>query len=194
VAWAPDYITLAQLKSPRLDMDPMDTSEDAELATHVTAASRAVDDWCHRQFGKVDTSEARYYEGVWDVRLCTYVHEIDDLYSATGLAVVNSTGAAVTGSTLWPRNALLKGMVHTQLRCSAPCITVTSSFWGWSAVPAPAVEATLIQASRLAKRKASPFGVAGSPSQGSELRLLARLDPDVVTTLGRQWRREVWAR
>ena len=40
-----------------------------------------------------------------------------------------------------------------------------------------------IQASRLAARRGSPWGIAGSPTDGNEIRLLAQLDPDFKTTL-----------
>lgn len=49
--------------------------------------------------------------------------------------------------------------------------------------PEPVKLAAMIQASRLSKRRDSPFGVAGSPEFGSELRLLSKLDPDVETLL-----------
>lgn len=50
--------------------------------------------------------------------------------------------------------------------------------------PEPAVvKATLIQAQRLYRRKDSPFGIAGSPGAGGELRLLQRMDPDVETLI-----------
>ena len=54
-------------------------------------------------------------------------------------------------------------------------------------------EATLLQASRLAARRDSPFGVAGSPDAGSEMRLLARVDPDVAVAL-EPYRRRIWTR
>lgn len=47
------------------------------------------------------------------------------------------------------------------------------------AVPVSIHFATLVQAARLVKRRDAPFGVVGSPEMGNELRLLARLDPDV---------------
>jgi hypothetical protein len=49
--------------------------------------------------------------------------------------------------------------------------------------PAPVKLACMLQASRLVKRRDSPFGVAGSPEFGSELRLLSKLDPDVENLL-----------
>lgn len=50
--------------------------------------------------------------------------------------------------------------------------------------------ATLLQAARFFKRKGAPFGIAGSPEMGSELRLLSRLDPDVELMLFGQ--RRIW--
>lgn len=50
--------------------------------------------------------------------------------------------------------------------------------------PASVKLATMIQGSRWAKRRDSPFGIAGSPEMGNEMRLLARIDPDVAVLLG----------
>jgi hypothetical protein len=71
-------------------------------------------------------------------------------------------------------------------------MTVTSDKWGWPTVPTPAKVATMLQTARLAARRDSPFGIAGSPSEGSELRLLATLDPDLKTSLT-AFRRDWWA-
>ncbi|MDX2921298.1 hypothetical protein PV370_25695, partial [Streptomyces sp. NE06-03C] len=49
--------------------------------------------------------------------------------------------------------------------------------WGWPAVPDEIVQATLIQAARLYKRKDSPEGVTGSAEWG--VVRLSRRDPDV---------------
>lgn len=51
-------------------------------------------------------------------------------------------------------------------------------------VPSTIKLATLMQAGRWAKRRDAPFGIAGSPETGSEMRLLAKLDPDVEVMLG----------
>lgn len=61
------------------------------------------------------------------------------------------------------------------------CGTTNAQF---SPVPSMVKLATQLQASRWAKRRDAPFGIAGSPEMGSELRLLARLDPDVEILLG----------
>jgi hypothetical protein len=63
-------------------------------------------------------------------------------------------------------------------------VSITAN-WGWSTVPTEVKQACLIQASRIFARRNSPFGVAGSPELGSEVRLLAKLDPDVQLLLRR---------
>lgn len=55
---------------------------------------------------------------------------------------------------------------------------------GEAAVPEAVVNACLLQASRYWSRRSAPFGVAGSPELGNELRLLNKLDPDVEVLLG----------
>jgi hypothetical protein len=41
----------------------------------------------------------------------------------------------------------------------------------------------MLQASRFYARRDSPYGVAGSPDLGSEVRLLSKVDPDVAVSL-----------
>jgi hypothetical protein len=102
-------------------------------------------------------------------------------------------GTALTDYTLEPRNAATKTRPWTRLavaRASAvqptgcePELGGTAQ-WGWTAVPVPVTLACRLQASRFNARRDSPYGVAGSPDQGgSELRLLARVDPDVGVSL-----------
>jgi hypothetical protein len=185
--WAPDYITLAELKS---FVRVSDTADDVELALDVSAASRAVDRSTGRQFGQVAAPEARSYPVRWDRRRSLWVADIDDLQTTTGL-----TG--VTGYTLEPRNAVSVGLAWVQMtfkddpRDADGYITPTAS-WGWSAVPSAVKLATRLQGSRFAARRDSPYGVAGSPQQGNELRLLARVDPDVAVSL-RYYTRDWWA-
>ena len=58
MAWAPDYITTEELKA---SLRISDTVDDAELPAVVTAASRAIDQHCNRQFGKVDAPVQRFW-------------------------------------------------------------------------------------------------------------------------------------
>ncbi|TCC26727.1 phage gp6-like head-tail connector protein [Kribbella speibonae] len=189
MAWAPDYVTATDLKG---FLDIPDTTDDAKLAFAITAASRAIDKHCNRQFGLLSAVEDRVYTARWDVALGKYVLDLDDLMTTTGLVI--TAAAAVTDYTLRPSNADLNGKPWTRLvlnsggRASLDGVTVTAKF-GWTAVPVAIKQAAVLQASRLFKRKDAAFGVAGSPELGSELRLLAKVDPDVAVVLGPYQRR-----
>src|SRR5262245_55169857 len=194
MAWAPDYCTLAELKS-FVKIESSDTTDDTELGLAITAASRAVDQRCGgrngwRQFGKT-VLEQRFYDAYFNPRRGRWMAEIDDLVDLTGLDVQAATGA-VTLIRLEPINAVKKGKVFEQLvidpsspgKPSTTNLQLTiSALWGWNAVPATVKDATLLQASRFFARRTSPYGIAGSPDQGGELRLLSRVDPDVAVAL-----------
>jgi hypothetical protein len=203
MAWAPSYITSAQLHDD-LRIAIGDTVDDAMLGYAITAASRAIDQHCGRQFGQLAAPAARYYEPRWDRRQTRWVIPIDDLMTTTGLAVaadINDDGTYSTTLVLntdfqpFPWNAAADNVPWTALAGSKSLvfnppssvlfdrIVRVTAQWGWSAVPDVVVQATLIQAARFFKRRDAPFGVAGSPDMGSELRLLAKLDPDVQLLL-----------
>jgi len=90
-----------------------------------------------------------------------------------------------------PRKAVAKGKVWTHLVLGSAVaassddgdVEITAK-WGWTAVPTAVKQACLLQASRFMARRDSPYGIAGSPSDGSEMRLLATVDPDVRVSLG----------
>lgn len=184
--WAPDYATTAELRE-YVTRDGS-TVDDTFLALALTAGSRAVDRACNRQFGSVTPVQARKYSAVWDRRRCRWVISVDDLMDATGLTVAVEAGT-ITPTVLQPVNAPQTGKPWTRLVVDPDAtvrptgleedeVTVTA-LWGWTAVPNTIKQATLLQASRIIKRRDAPFGVAGSPEMGSELRLLAKVDPDV---------------
>jgi uncharacterized phiE125 gp8 family phage protein len=190
MVWAPDYVTAAELKS---FLRITDTADDAELALAITTASRAVDGFCHRQFGQVASAEERSYTAYWDRRAGVWVVGFDDLQDITGLDVQVEAGE-IDAYTLEPVNAAQQDRPFTRLRVDADSaakpttethgVTI-SAVWGWDAVPVPVEQATLLQASRFHARRFSPYGIAGSPESGSEMRLLAKLDPDVELALAR---------
>lgn len=200
MAWAPDYATSAELAAyVRIG----DSADDVQLALAVAAASRAVDRSTHRQFGLVAAPEGRLFAAEWDAGARWWVVPMDDLMTVEGLAVavdVDDAGAggmAVTGYQLAPLNAQLTGRPWEQLLIGHAAsgrpsqtarVRVTARF-GWSGVPPTVKQATLLQASRLLARRDAPFGVAGSPEAGSELRLLAKVDPDVAVILSEYRRR-----
>jgi len=182
VAWKPDYITAAQAKA-HLRID--DAVDDTELGVWITAASRAIDDATNRQFGQLGVAAARTYRRppAYDVTTGLYLVEIDDVQDTTGMLV---DGTAVDQvATLLPDNAPADGRPYERLgfdyRPTMP--VVVTAVWGWDAVPTQVVGACKLQVARFHARRDSPYGIAGSPDTGSEMRLLARLDPDVRVAL-----------
>ena len=199
MTWAPDYLTLPEAK---LYLGVTDAVDDAQITGWITAASRAIDKRCNRQFGSLAAPAARTYRRVpyYDPASGLWVLDIDDLQSSTGLTV-NGVAYASSGAVLLPDNAPADGRPWTAVGFiiqpfpqapGVPQSNVLVAPWGWTAVPAQVPMAAKLQISRWNSRRDSPYGVAGSPEQGSEMRLLARLDPDVATTLaGLSRRRKV---
>lgn len=189
MAWAPDYVTTADLKAY---LRISDTDDDARVALAITAASRAVDRAVNRQFGLVAAPEERTYTARWEKGRCRWVVEIDDLMTVTGLTITTTAGE-IDGYALQPGNAEFESVPWTRFvvhpdsavlpDATEDGVTVTAKY-GWTTVPVAVQQATLLQASRFFKRQDAPFGVAGSPDLGSELRLLAAVDPDVKVVLG----------
>lgn len=203
MALFPDYCTAAELKA---HLRITDTDDDTALGIAITAASRAIDHSCNRQFG-VSTAVARVYR--WDGQCIEGLRavQIDDLMSTTSLAValdLDQDGTweqSLTYQTdfdLYPWNAAgdVRPWTHVVFRRDAVAVpagcprelSVTGLF-GWTSVPTVVKDACLIQAARFFVRRDSPYGVTGSPEAGSELRLLDRLDPDVAVLLApvRRW-------
>lgn len=184
MAWAPGYTDADALRefitSQTVEVD----ADEANFPRAIAAASRAIDLQCRRQFGQVAAPEARRYRV--RRRGCYLVAAIDDLMTTTGLLVA---GQAVADPELTPLNADVEGKPWTAIEVDTTAVddrgrVEITAQWGWPTFPVAVVEACLLQASRLCARRGSPFGVAGSPDTGGgELRLLARVDPDVQVTL-----------
>jgi hypothetical protein len=192
MSWQPDYTTLSECKSFMGGISG--AQDDAALAAAISAASRAIDDYCGRQFGQAAAPVARYYDAV-----SSYTFAVDDLMDtddvtvSTDLAGDQSYSTAVDDFRFYPLNAPADGVPYTQMRLGDGVTygpVVVTARWGWLAVPAEIKYATLIQSSRIFKRKDAPFGILGSPEMGSELRLLAKLDPDVHVLL--TGKRRLW--
>ena len=83
-------------------------------------------------------------------------------------------GYPYTGVQVAPTGTVLFGFSPRGVRVTA--------IWGWPAVPAPIVEATALQATRLYKRKDAPFGVIGSTELG-QLMTISKIDPDVKSMI-----------
>jgi len=205
MAWAPSYAEVDDLRDfVRID----DSADDTVMSTALDAASRMIDHACDprpdhsRQFGKVDAPEDRYFtisvRGYDIAHAGQWVAETDDLATVVGLVVAVAAGVGaevytpVTGVAPLPRNALAHGQPFTSLSFAgssmpappllADAVKVTGA-WGWPEVPPTIHQACLLQASRLLARRDAPFGIAGSAETGSEMRLLAKVDPDVEAML-----------
>lgn len=201
--WAPSYASAAELRSFIADGT---TGSESELSLAVETASRSVDRATNRQFGKVEQIESRWYGAVYDSSSPYgpqrhWTVDIDDIMTADGLTVafgdgVNVVGEPLAGCIPTPVNAVVNGRPWTKLILpqsmsarSGQQVRVTGLF-GWTAVPDAIKLATMIQASRLFARRHAPFGILGSPESGGELRLLERLDADLMTSVAPY--RRVW--
>lgn len=185
MTWAPDYETEAVLA------DFVRTaSDDPYIAGYGTAASRAVDEACNRQFGQMAAAATLTYDATRAAQLDNgrWLLLVDDVQDLTGVTVTvdgTAVAAGVDGYQWWERNAAAFGVPYTGITLrDRPCgdVDVFAKF-GWSAVPAPVPAAVRLQVNRWHIRRESPYGTAGSPSEGSEIRLAARLDPDVRAIL-----------
>lgn len=191
------YASLADLKSA---IRVTDTDSDTLLQIVLDAATSAIDDHCGRTFTpSTGGATTRKYAPV-NGRVV-----VDDIYDPTGLVIavagVNLAAAVPNvsaGYVLTPENAIAMGEPITGFYYTAytlapwpllrfyerASVYVTSQYWGYAAVTPPAVKyACVLQASRWFARRNSPYGIAGSPDMGSELRLLAKLDADVAVLL-----------
>ncbi len=196
------YATLAELKA---FVGITDAVDDVSLTLALDSASAQVDQYCDRTFAQDAAVTTRDYMVTNTGRL-----DVDPISTTTGLVVATDDNNDGTFETTWttaeyrlePINAAATGAPWDRIvslgtrwfprSTYRPTARVTARFgWPGGTAPAAVKHATLIQASRLWKRKDAPFGVAGSVEFGSELRLLARLDPDVETLL-RAYRRSWW--
>lgn len=179
------YATLAQVKqSARID----DNLDDDLLELAIESASRQIDQACQRVFFDMGT-DTRVFAAQTQ-----FVCEIDDATSITKV----ETDPDGDGSfdvefepkdfQAEPLNGLAGGIAtpFTHIRASddflfpmkegEALVRVTGEF-GFSSVPTPIVQATVILASRIFKRNDSPLGVAGFGDVGA-IRV-GKFDPDI---------------
>lgn len=195
------YATLAELKR-RIVIPTGTTTHDDDLTSQLTAASRGIDDYTDRRFWLDDTATAktinprqrtfRTDDGErlllpWDIG------SLDDLVVEVGSG---GSWTAVSNYETEPDGALEDSKPITSLLRTAGVWQSTptqrvriTARWGYPVLPQVVTEATLLQASRLFKRRQSPEGVLGNSEFG--LMRVARVDPDVAALVDRLTRREV---
>jgi hypothetical protein len=192
VAIGDSYGTLAKLKA-RVGIPTANTTRDAELTEKLAVASTGVNGVCHRQFQQAAAATPRdYYPRSEDLLV------VDDLYTTSGLVIAVDTSGDGTFATtlttadyeLQPLNGIVDGEpgwpyweIHAVGSRYWPCGTRRASMrvtapWGWSAVPSPVTEATLILAEEIVKLADAPFGVGGYGQFGV---IRARQNPMVLT-------------
>lgn len=163
------------------------------------SAARAIDRECGRTFRLAGASSARVFTAGLSLSggdSVQYAVEVDDFADATGITVAfdaTGNGSYTTPCTTFraePVNAPTKGVPYTSLLFDLGVVPPLNAYgvqvtvaWGWAAIPSAVVLANMIQAARFVKRRDSPFGIAGSPEMGNEMRLLAKLDPDLIVML-----------
>lgn len=196
-AYASDAAFDTFLRSATIDAD----AYTRKLA--LEAAARAIDRCTGRSFHIASTtatartfSAGQFASPGWP----RYAVDVDDFFDATGAIVkFDTTGngsytQTVTTYRPMPVDAPAKGMPYRSLLFDIgtvppiyafePSGVQVTALWGWNAIPSAVTLANLIQGARFAKRRDAVFGVAGSPEMGNELRLLAKVDPDVAVMLG----------
>jgi hypothetical protein len=210
VAWKPDYATPAELAAY---VRVTDNFDQVPMQAAVTAASRAIDYYCKRQFGIASGLITRAFTPWFDRYKQRWTCDIEDLMTFVGLVISVDDGTGtypytVTDYELRPVNAPADSEPWTQvLLPTANLVGLDAevqmlAHWGWTTIPDPVHSATLLQASRFLTRRDSPYGVAGSPPRrdsGSGMSVAAKelellfysLDPDVEASL-RTFRKDWW--
>lgn len=187
----PAYASLADLKA---SMTITAADRDDRLTKALLSASRSIDRGCgNRRFWLDAVATPRVLNPRYRTVSAPDGEKllIDDIGTLADLVVEVGSGdswTAVTDYDTLPDNALDLGMPVTALLRAYNCWQYTptqrvriTAHWGWPAVPDDIVEATLILANRLYKRKDSPQGVLGSAEWGTVR--ISRTDPDVAALI-----------
>ena len=167
------------------------TPDDDEIDQVITSVSRTIDDYCGRFFYSVAgttvyTATDYLYVAIDDFSAITSVKTDENNDGTPEVTLTANTDyRLVTNQTVpgWPATAIQITSFgsHTLPVLVTQGVQVIGTR-GWSAIPEPVKAAAQLQSSRIYARRATPFGVAGSP-EGGIVRLLSRLDPDVELML-----------
>ena len=172
------------------------SGQDTNLESAVESASREIDQYCGRIFYET-TSQVRTYTPT-----NRYELEVDDISTVTVLVVKLDTTddgsydttltintdfivSPVNRSNVLDENQPITMLQILDKRSSERFdvdiinnVQVTAKY-GFSSVPSAIKQATFLQATRLFKRKDSPFSTYGNPQTGTA-ELFNRFDPDAL--------------
>ena len=176
------------------------TSQDTNMDNALYATSRQIDKLCGRVFYETESAIVKYF-----TPNNHFILEVPDISKTTSLEIKLDTNDNGTYDTtlventdfyLLPLNprqidkvsSTLHYEPYTEIRILDqksserfdPTIVKNvkiTAFWGFSSVPREIKQATLLQASRLWKRKDSPFSTYGTIDTG-EQELFQKFDPD----------------
>jgi len=174
-----------------------DDTDDTNIAIATAAANDAVIAHCGRSFEKATVATARIFRPTSLTRV-----EVDDIWDATGIIVATDNADTGTYTQAWtasdyilePANGMKHGLPwpYEMLRAVRSLyfpgnrrtfsVRVTAK-WGWSVVPEPVFNATLLKGARLFGRKNSPDGLLGGFSDLGPVRVSLREDPDLQLLL-----------
>jgi hypothetical protein len=173
-----------------------DAVDDLRIDVALSAATSQVQEYCNRVFVQDSTVSARVY-----VADNPYLVQTDDISVTTGLIVQTDPGATGTFSQTWtaadyqlePLNGLINGAYRpfTTIRAirslyfprdyGQALIRITAR-WGWSTIPDPVKQATILQTIHVFKSVDAPFGATPFAETGI-LRLRTSLHPTAVALL-----------
>ena len=192
------WVTDAEFKAwVRLDVD--DTLDDANVALAVAAAHRTVEHHCGRTFDTVVGPSASATARLYTPQFRDLVL-VDDFWTDTGLVVearTTGTGAWTTVDParfqLEPLNGVVAGrpgfpyywlrlLDRTVFTVGYGATVRVTAKWGWATAPDDVRFATMIQASRLLKRREAPQGLLEFAGDGGSVRV-SPLDGDVLRLL-----------
>lgn len=181
------------------------TSQDNNIDNAINASSRQIDKYCNRVFWKTASAEVKYFtpNNHW-------ILQVPDIANTTSLVIQLDTNDNGTYDTtlventdyyLQPINpkviAVVDGITYyepyTEIRILDqksnerfdPKIIKNvkiTAYWGFDRIPDAIKQATLLQASRIWKRKDSPFSTYGNTDIG-EQELFQKFDPDAKNML-----------
>lgn len=175
------------------------SGQDNNIDNAINASSRLIDQITGRHFYKSESVQVKHFTPNNE-----YILDVPDIANTTGLIVqLDTTDDGSHDKTITlDTDFYLKALNVTDMegdynipyqklvildRRSAerfdPDIVKQvkiTAIWGWDNIPDAIKQATLLQASRLWKRKDSPFSTYGSSETG-EMELFQKMDPDAKT-------------